>query len=387
MRATVFTDPALEKYQGRFIWLALNTDLPANEPFLERFPVDTFPTLLVLEPERETLLTRELGALSVSELIAFLERAEHAFQKGHPAEEARIANADALASKGAHAEAVIAYQEALSKLPADAAPRAGAVVSLLKSLAEVDRADECARVADREARQLPGTSDQARVLYSGAGCAMDLETEEVKPLRSRMAEQTARLIATPAEALTPDLRSALYEALAELRQASGDEEGAVTLARQWLTFIEENARSARNAEERSALDAHRMIAASLLAEPERAIPAIEQSEREHPTDYSPPFRLAFLYLQAGQRDRALQASDRALALASGGARGMVLAGRAQVLLARGERAQAERMLTDALRDLESAPDGYGTRQQRKTLQRTLSFVRARGGASEGSGAP
>jgi tetratricopeptide (TPR) repeat protein len=387
MRATVFTDPALEKYQGRFIWLALNTDLPANEPFLERFPVDTFPTLLVLEPDRETLLTRVLGSLSVSELIAFLERAEHAFQQGHPKEEERIARADALASKGAHAEAVTAYQEALSNLPADAAARAGAVMSLLKSLAEVDRADECARVAAREAGQLPGTSDQARVLYPGIGCAMDLETEEAKPLRARMAEQTTRLIATPAEALTPDLRSALYEALVELRHASGDDAEGVALARKWLAFVEENARNARSAEERSALDAHRMMAAMLLEKPERAIPALEQSEREHPTDYSPPFRLAFLYLRTGQRDQALQASDRALALASGGARGMVLAGRAQILLARGERAQAERMLTDALRDLESAPDGYGTRQQRKALERALNLLLARGGASEGSAAP
>ncbi|MFY0581916.1 hypothetical protein ACN28S_53410 [Cystobacter fuscus] len=45
----------------------------------------------------------------------------------------------------------------------------------------------------------------------------------------------------------------------------------------------------------------------------RAVPAIEQSERELPNDYNPPARLANLYRRLNRLDDALAASTRALA--------------------------------------------------------------------------
>nr|QKW93658.1 thioredoxin domain-containing protein EC-YbbN [Vitiosangium cumulatum] len=377
MRATVLNDPALKPWSSRFIWLAVDTDNPSNEDFLSRFPVDTWPTLLVLDPERETLVARSLGAVSVPQLVEFLEQAEHAFREGRQEAEAGITRADALAVSGAHAEAIAAYQQALSRLPQDGPLRAGAVVSLLKSLSATDNPDECMRLTARELPHLSRVGDRARVLYVGIGCSLDVETEEAATLRTRLAEETARAIAAPAEALVPDVRSSLYEALIEIRQMSGDEEGTKSLAEQWLTFIEESAGRARGAEERSAFDTHRMMAAMILEQPERAIPALERSERELPTDYNPPARLSELYLQTGQLDPALRASDRALSRVPRATRGTVLASRARILLARGERAQAEQMLTAALQELEGT-DGFGTWRQRLVLQRTLNFIRSSG---------
>jgi tetratricopeptide (TPR) repeat protein len=387
MSATVLTDPALQAYADRFIWLAIDTDNPANEDFLRRFPVEAFPTLFVLEPERETLLSLNLGALSVPQLTAFLDQAGQAFRQGLQGATELIARADTLATTGAHAEAAAAYQQALSKLPQDSSLRATTTVSLIKSLSVQGRWDDCMRLSTQELSHLSRADDRARVLYAAVGCSLDSKTEAAAAQRASLAEQISRALQTPADALLPTARSSLYEALVELRQFSGDEAAVATHAADWLAFIEESARSARNAQERSVLDVNRMMAAMIIGKPERAIPAIEQSARELPGDYSPPTQLAMLYLETGKLDQALQASDRALALAKGAARGQVLALRARILLARGERTQAERLLTEELRTLESVPEGYAARQQRKMLERTLGFLRTQRSPASGAGSP
>jgi hypothetical protein len=368
MRATVLTDSALLPHAGRFVWLAIDTDQPGNEAFLRRFPVDTWPTVLVLDAERESVVARSLGAVSVPQLLAFLEQSQRALEEG-------TARADGLALSGSHAEAAAAYQQVLARLPPESPLRAGTVVSLLKSLAASGASDECMRLTDRELPSLSRLEDRARLLYVGIGCALDLETEEAAALRTRMTEEAIRGIRSPSGALAPMLRSSLYEAVCEVRQMAGDEAGARGLVEEWLGFLEANARAARNAEERSALDSHRAMAALMLEEPGRVIPFLEQSERDLPDDYTLPARLALLYLTSGQLDPALEASHRALARARGAGRSLVLVTHARILLARGEPSKAEQLLTEALQQL---GDTAGARRQQRALQATLDLVRARG---------
>ncbi|XXF77004.1 thioredoxin family protein [Myxococcaceae bacterium GXIMD 01537] len=379
MRATVFKAPELSPYADRFQWVAVDISNPLNEDFLRRFPVETLPLVLVLEPENETLLARSIGTMSAPQLVELLTQAERAFHRGLRETEERIARAHALATTGEHEKAVESYQQALSQLAPEEPLRAGVVVSLIKSLVATHKPAECMRLAARELSQLSRASDQAQVLYTGGGCALDVDTAEAGPLRAILEEETARAIQAPTEALPPNMRSSLYESLVELRSASGQEAKLPGLLEEWFAFLETTAKRARSAEERAALDSHRMMVAMMLEKPERAIPALQRSERELPGDYNPPAQLALLHLQAGQLEQALQASDRALARVKGGGRGMVLADRARILLARGERAQAERMLTGALRELEGAPAGTVTSQQQKALERALKFVRASGG--------
>ena len=67
MRANVFTDRALERQAGRFVWLSIDTEKERNAPFLEKFPIRLYPTLLVIDPEREEAVFRWLGGASVRE--------------------------------------------------------------------------------------------------------------------------------------------------------------------------------------------------------------------------------------------------------------------------------------------------------------------------------
>ena len=47
MRAHVLPDARLARLAGRFVRLDVNTEEPRNAAFLERFPIDAWPTLLV----------------------------------------------------------------------------------------------------------------------------------------------------------------------------------------------------------------------------------------------------------------------------------------------------------------------------------------------------
>jgi tetratricopeptide (TPR) repeat protein len=379
MRATVFKAPELNPFADRFQWVAVDISNPKNEDFVRGRPIESLPMMLVLDPEGETLLARSIGAMTVPQLVEFLAQAERAFHQGLRGPEERIARAHALASTGAHEKAAEGYQEVLLQLAPDEPLRAGLVVSLLKSLVTTNRKAECMRLAARELPLLSRMSDRAQVLYTGGGCALDVDAAEAGPLRALLTEETARAIQAPADELLPNMRSSLYESLVELRAAAGQEAEVAGLLEEWFTFLEVSAQRAKSAEERAALNPHRMIVAMMLEKPERAIPSLQRSERELPEDYNPPAQLAMLYLQAGQLDQALQASDRALAQVKGSGRGMVLANRARILIARGERAQAERMLTGALRELEGVPEGPVTSQQQKALRMALKFVQASGG--------
>jgi hypothetical protein len=49
MWANVFTDKALERYAGRFVWLAVDTENSSNGDFLMKYPINVWPTLLMKE--------------------------------------------------------------------------------------------------------------------------------------------------------------------------------------------------------------------------------------------------------------------------------------------------------------------------------------------------
>ncbi|MFY1826867.1 thioredoxin family protein [Myxococcus fulvus] len=375
LRATVLTSPALGEWADRFVWLTMNTDAESSLPFLQRYPVDTWPTLWVLEPEHGAVITRSLGAVSVPQLLGLLAQAERTFQQGHGGTEV-LARADGLALQGRHAEAAQGYQQALAGLAAEDARRAGTVVSWLKSLSASGSAEECMRVAGRELPGLARADDRTRLLYVGMGCALDADTEETRAMRERFAEEALRDLDAPEEALSPLQRSSLFELSCEAYEMAGDTEGLRGMTERWWTFLEAQARHARDAEERAALDSHRVMAAALRNKPDEALPLLERSARELPGDYNPPARLATLYAMAGRHEEALASSERALALAPRIARGTVLAGHARILLAQGARARAERLLTEALGELDATPGMSREHLQRRALEHALARVRA-----------
>src|SRR5688500_9724716 len=68
MRAYVFTDPALAKHAGRFVWLGLNGEKANNAEFRRRYRIPAYPTLDVIDPSDGKVLTRWVGSATVAQL-------------------------------------------------------------------------------------------------------------------------------------------------------------------------------------------------------------------------------------------------------------------------------------------------------------------------------
>src|ERR1043165_3190400 len=114
MRAFVFTDRALERYAGRFVWLSVDTENSKNADFLKKYPINVWPTLLVVDPVKERVSLRYAGGATVGQLSKLLDQAESKTKS--PADEA-LGRADRLANAGKNAAAAKGSEHALDTAP------------------------------------------------------------------------------------------------------------------------------------------------------------------------------------------------------------------------------------------------------------------------------
>jgi hypothetical protein len=73
MRAFVFTDKALERQAGRFVWLSINTEKRDNASVLGKFPVQAWPSFYVIDPASEKVVLRYVGGANVPQLVRILD--------------------------------------------------------------------------------------------------------------------------------------------------------------------------------------------------------------------------------------------------------------------------------------------------------------------------
>ena len=339
MRAYVFTDASLKKQAGRFVWLSIDTEKEKNAPFLAKYPVEVWPTLMVIDPKREQAVLRWPGSLNAQQLVKLLDDGERAARGDDP-----LARADRLNAVGKKKEAAAAYRAALPSLPADKRPRA--IESLLAALMMSREADACAGAAVELAPSMPRGPSFANAVSFGLGCAGELKGDAQKKALATLEPLGDEAVKLPG--LLADDRSGLYETLVDLRDAAGDAAGKKALAARWLAFLEGEAAKATTPEQRAAFDPHRVGAALALGEPLRAEAALKQSERDLPGDYNPPARLAIIYRAAGRWDDALAAADRALGKVYGPRALRLYDLKAEVQLKKGDRAGAKQTLEKAL---------------------------------------
>ncbi|MBC8073103.1 MAG: hypothetical protein IAG13_32570, partial [Deltaproteobacteria bacterium] len=85
------------------------------------------------------------------------------------------------------------------------------------------------------------------------------------------------------------------------------------------------------------------------------VPALEQSVTDMPTEYDPPYRLAWLLLEAGKPDDARAAAEQAERLAYGPRKARVQGLLAQIHAKRGDRAAERAARAAVLATLEALP--------------------------------
>jgi hypothetical protein len=376
MRAHVLVDARLGRLAGRFVRLDVNTEEPRSAGFLERFPIDVWPTLLVVDPATERVVVRRGGTATVDEILALAREAEalvHAEARG--AADAAVARAEGLVAERRHAEAAAAYREALRVGGRAFAGRSRAGEGLVDALAHAGEPAACAAAAREVLPWFPRGPARVRVAAEGLGCALEEDEGPARNADLSALEGPARLALEVPGALADD-RSWLFDVLSQARAAREDEAGARAVAGRWLAFLEREAARAPTPVARAAFDGQRLAAALRLGEPRRVLAALQVSERDLPGDFVPASNLAALYLELGEPADALAAAARALALAGGPRRIRILILRARAQEAGADRAGAVATLRRALAEAAALPEATRPRRPVKEAERMLAELGA-----------
>ena len=376
MRAFVFTDKALAKHAGQFVWLSIDTEKAQNADFSKKYPIRAWPSLYVIDPSRERIALRWVGGATVSQLEKLFADGTKAINGAGGGSAAALAKADALYGAGRYGEAVAPFREALRSMkPKD--PRYARVVeSLLYCYQTARQPAECARLAREAIAPLRETASAANVAASGLDCSLSLPAGAPGRAESVAAfEADVRAILDdPRQKLVADDRSALFSVLVDARKEAKDAAGAQRLANRWVAELDEAAARAATPEQRTALDPNRLSAFEAAGRLEGAVPMLESSERDFPEDYNPPARLAYVYLHLQRYDEAQTAADRALARVYGPRRIRVLTTIADIQKGRGDPAAARKTLEDAVAYAQALPEGQRSEEQIASLKHRLDAI-------------
>ncbi|HEY1905277.1 MAG TPA: thioredoxin family protein [Myxococcaceae bacterium] len=378
MKSYVFPDGALSPVADRFIWLEVDTEKPVNRAFVEQFPTEALPTLMVIDPRTGQAFRRWVGSATVVELAARLRATALALTPGAPgtAAQAALTRASEADTVGDHVEATLAYRQALAASVPRSLDHAQAVEGLVQRLAQDGDPAGCVDLAREELSHVaPGTA-LATLAATGLSCAVELD--EGDPRRraalGALESRVASLARDPSVVLMADDRSSLFETEEGARRARGDLMGARDTALRWTGFLEDEAGRARSPETRAVFDSHRLSAYLALGEPERAVPMLEQSARDFPGDYNPPARLAMAYLAMREPWKALEEARRASSLVYGPRTLRVLLVRAEAEARVGDShaarvtlARAEKLVNELPPALWHASMATAIASKRKTL--------------------
>ncbi|MGZ7040701.1 MAG: tetratricopeptide repeat protein [Thermoanaerobaculia bacterium] len=374
MRANVFTDKALERYAGRFVWLAVDTEKADSANFIAKYPINVWPTLLIVDPRKEQIALRYVGGATVPQLEKLLDDGARQYgAKSQTASDKLMIEADQLAGQRKSADAAKLYARAIAQAPKQWSRLGRAAEAFTFAAYDAHDYQGCADAAIRLLPALTGTVSGANVASTGLGCATELDEKSANrtPLIEKLERATRAALDNPKIPLSGDDRSGLYDSLVSAREAMKDDAGAQAMREQWAAFLESVAAKAKTAEQRAVYDSHRVSVYIDLKTPEKAIPMLEQSERDFPNDYNPPARLGLIYRTMKEYDKALAAYDRALELAYGPRKISIMRGRADTLAGKGDKEGAQVAMKETITFAKSLPESQRSDRTIAALEKRL----------------
>jgi tetratricopeptide (TPR) repeat protein len=313
MRAFTFRDAKVRAHAADFTWASIDTEKPANAAWVAAHPMHAWPTLYVVDADGDRTVLEWAQSATADELVALLAGAKSSM---HDAKSA--------------------------PLPAGAATLEG---ELDRFMTQKDFAG-CANAADRQLPSIPRGGGRATT--TALRCATEVPEASREPLLRRLIDRARTIVADDSEPILADDRSDLYEAIVDALGTEKRDADAKQVATGWAAYLEGEAQRASDTSARTVFDAHRLEAYMTIGAPDRAVPMLQQTARDFPGDYNPHARLARAYLAMKQYDDALSAIDLALALVYGPRALRLVATKADILEAKGDRAGAAAALNDGI---------------------------------------
>jgi len=363
MRAFVLADEALRPYYDRYVWVALDVEQASSAAFLERYPIGSLPTFVVLDAASGAVARRWLGAMTKAELLRFLDDGLLAVTKPQDVHLELLRGAHGLLLSGETGRAITQYLTLLDAASPQWPRRWEALVAALDALNRKGDEAAMARCVDLVERELPWASDHASpmggdfVAYAEecVGRLATAQPNRVSSVRRRLVTHLVKLVDDLAAPLAADDRGDALGLLRELYTTLGERSSADAVAARRQQLLDEAAARATDPLVQSTYDWARAETYLWLGQGDRAIAMLTERERQLPGDYNAAHRLGRVYLELGRAAEAIAACDRALAKAYGPRRVEILGLRADALDKHGQRAAAVAAAQLAVAELARLP--------------------------------
>lgn len=345
MKSTVLQDASLAPLADRFVFLAMDTDKPTNAAGVGKFPLNNWPTFFVVEPEHETVQGRWLGAASIGQLRHFLEdgaTAASAAMSGQGLEpllqKVRAADQAAVAKDAAAADRL--YGEALAAAPPDWPRRSDVLVSQIAARKKTGDVGGCLDLALASAGATGNTANATDFLVWALMCAEDEKADagKAKAVRELAVTRLGALVDDAAAPLSVDDRSDAMLNLREALAALGKVDEARAVAGRQLALLTDAAGKAPDPFAAMTYNWPRAEVHVFLDRGKELVPALEKSATDLPTEYDPPYRLAWVLFKSGDAAGAQPWIDKAIGLAYGARKVRVQSLAVDIAKARGDRA-------------------------------------------------
>ncbi|MDB4961792.1 MAG: hypothetical protein JWP01_1791 [Myxococcales bacterium] len=388
MKSTVFMDPSLKKDARRFVFASFDTDREGNAPIVAKFPLSAWPTFYVIGTD-ETVLARFVGAASLVQLHAFLDAGAKAGVGVEGADKHLLAAERAIARKDL-ATAETELSAALSSAPTGWVRKPDALGSLLNTLRKRGDLEGCLDLAEASMDQTGNAASATDFIGTAIECANQYKTappERIRAFGERAATRLEAVLADPTAPLSYDDRSDAMVYLRELHDALGQKAKAVEVAEKQRALLDEASQKATSPLAAMTYIYQLADVYAYLGRPLDAVPVLEKSATDLPTEYDPPARLGSLYLKAGKLTEAAQWTDKAIALSYGPRKARVLSQRAEIAAKQGDAAGERTYRTQVVAMWELLPTGHANEESLEKAKAALAKLDApaAGSAATGSG--
>jgi tetratricopeptide (TPR) repeat protein len=376
MKSFVLPDPAIVALSDRVVFAAVDSDKEVNTGFMEKYAVNAWPTLYMLDIDGKVLGMWQ-GAASVEELRELINSSLDARSAAHDPKGPVAALTEA---KRAHARrdyhgAARHYQAALDRGGADWPRRSEALHGLLFSAYRLGQWDRCTKLGIDHVATIEGAALPTDFGYLVLTCA---ERGKNPALARKAREETiARLrghTERPPASSSVDDRADALNLLSDALRAQGDKDGARAALEKQIALLEKAAQTAPSPEAAGTFDYQRMNTYLALGRGEEAVKMLRQRAKEQPDNYEPRARLAQALLSLGRHIEAAAAMDDAIAKAYGPRKLGYYATRAKIAAALGDKAGEKKALQELIAHYEKLE---ATHKREKSNREKVDAARAR----------
>jgi thiol-disulfide isomerase/thioredoxin len=378
MQTTVFTDPAFAADATKFVFAGIDTDRPENAEVVGKFAPSAWPTFYVIGND-ESVLARFIGAASSAQFRDFMASGAKAVAGGGAVADARLLGGQRALAKKDFATADEELTAALAAMPADW-PRRDELLNaaiMVKSKRRDTKA--CLDLADKYMDAAGDNALATNFIAMADGCAeeaKDSDPARAKAIRDRGIARWRAILGDKSAPLSIDDRA---EALGYLRDAldgTGKPDEAKQVAEQLRTIVDDAYAKAATPLGKMTYIWPRAEVYAYLKRPLDLVADYEALAKQLPKEYDPRARLGWLYLKAGKLDEAANWTEQALGLVYGPRKARLLAQRAEIAKAAGDKAKERSYREQVVKLWESLPPGQQSPDNLDAAKKSLAALDA-----------